>query len=99
MTPTVLCRQVNDTHSAEKQTFCLTLWVLQVIDTKCWINKFMLVRHFQKFPSFKACENKWLDVTDMFIDRFIPYVPKKITIGLSAWITFKVVSESKYNFM
>ena len=28
----------------------------------------------------------------------IPYVPKKITIGLSAWITFKVVSESKYNF-
>ena len=29
----------------------------------------------------------------------IPYVPKKITIGLSAWITFKVVSESKYNFM
>ena len=29
----------------------------------------------------------------------IPYVPIKITIGLSAWITFKVVSESKYNFM
>ena len=29
----------------------------------------------------------------------LPYVPKKITIGLSAWITFKVVSESKYNFM
>ena len=28
----------------------------------------------------------------------IPYVPKKITIRLSAWITFKVVSESKYNF-
>ena len=28
----------------------------------------------------------------------VPYVPKKITIGLSAWITFKVVSESKYNF-
>ena len=28
----------------------------------------------------------------------LPYVPKKITIGLSAWITFKVVSESKYNF-
>ena len=30
--------------------------------------------------------------------RSLPYVPKKITIGLSAWITFKVVSESKYNF-
>ena len=29
----------------------------------------------------------------------IPYVPKKITIKLSAWITSKVVSESKYNFM
>ena len=28
----------------------------------------------------------------------IPYVPKKITIGLSAWITLKVVSESKNNF-
>ena len=28
----------------------------------------------------------------------VPYVPKKITIGLSAWITFKVLSESKYNF-
>ena len=24
---------------------------------------------------------------------------EKITTGLSAWITFKVVSESKYNFM
>ena len=30
---------------------------------------------------------------------FYPYVPKKITIGLSAWITFEVESESKYNFM
>ena len=29
----------------------------------------------------------------------IPYVPKKITIGLSAWITFKVVNESEYNFV
>ena len=28
----------------------------------------------------------------------IPYVPKKITIGLSAWITLKVVSESKNDF-
>ena len=28
----------------------------------------------------------------------LPYVPKKITIGLSAWITLKVVSESKNNF-
>ena len=27
------------------------------------------------------------------------YVPKKITIGLSAWVTFKVVSKSRYNFM
>ena len=37
-----------------------------------------------------VCQNNTLE---------IPYVPKKITTGLSAWITFKVVSESKYNFM
>ena len=30
--------------------------------------------------------------------RYNHMSPKKITIGLSAWITFKVVSESKYNF-
>ena len=35
----------------------------------------------------------------MLSQENIPYVPKKITTGLSAWITFKVVSESKYNFM
>ena len=28
----------------------------------------------------------------------IPYVPKKITIGLSASITSKVLNESKYDF-
>ena len=40
------------------------------------------------------------NVSAMYIDiHAIPYVPKKITTGLSAWITFKVVSESKYNFM
>ena len=32
----------------------------------------------------------------IFLD--IPYVPKKITIGLSASITSKVLNESKYDF-
>ena len=34
----------------------------------------------------------------VFMCRVYTICPKKITIGLSAWITFKVVSESKYNF-
>ena len=48
--------------------------------------KFKTVNFFQDPPSFcKLCHT-------------IPYVPKKITIGLPAWITFKVASESNYNF-
>ena len=57
-----------------------------------------LLTKIKKYKTYVYPSHIYYKQLDLAIDRPIPYVPKKITIGLSAWITLKVVSESKNNF-